>query len=317
MNTSSNTAPDGGLFQSREWQTFQQSQGRKTWAIDQNIYGTEKSLSFGLGSYAYAPRFPGNSLEQKHYQGLVEYGRTQNWVFIRLEPQTEVLRQEFLTMTGLEMQVAPNDVQPREILMFDISGDTEALLKQMKSKTRYNIRLAEKQGVTVVTTREQNEIEAFLDIMESTAKRKSIHFHERSYYQSFLTHFDARSCELFVAKKDNQVLAGSLVYFYQNTAYYLHGGSGDTGRHLMAPHLLQWTQIQEAKKRGCTQYDFGGVAVATEVKKGKDWSGITRFKQGFAPNTKTTLFPGTYDVILRKRSYSLYRILHSLKSRTV
>jgi len=306
--------PDGGLFQSREWATFQQACSKTTWNVGECIYGTISKLPLGLGSYGYAPRFPGSLATKEEWQKLIAYAEREGWVFLRVEPQSPELKETLAQEVGLKMKPAFHDVQPREILMMDITLDEEVLLKEMKSKTRYNIRLAEKQGVVVEITRKKEEIQAFLDIMESTAKRKSIHFHPRSYYQAFLSYLDTKACELFVAKKDGRVLAGSLVYFYQGTAYYLHGGSGDTGRNLMAPHLLQWRQIQEAKRRGCKQYDFGGVAIKTPAAKGKDWSGITRFKQGFAPKTESLLFPGSYDMMLRPAHYFFYRVLHSLKT---
>lgn len=311
---SAQTIPDGGLFQSQEWFAFQQACGKNVWNIDDGIYGTKNKLPLGIGTYGYVPRFPGRMYTPGECQNLKAYACEQGWTFLRVEPQSKVIQEVFFERMASKAVESFHDVQPREILMMDIVPDEDVLLKEMKSKTRYNIRLAEKQGVVVESTHNKEEREAFLDIMESTAKRKSIHFHPRSYYQAFLTHLDARACELFVAKKDGVVLAGSIVYFYQGTAYYLHGGSGDTGRNLMAPHLLQWRQIQEAKKRGCKRYDFGGVAIQSSSAKGKDWSGITRFKQGFAPKTESILFPGTYDIVLDSKRYGMYKLLQLIKS---
>ncbi|MCW1888073.1 MAG: aminoacyltransferase [Candidatus Moranbacteria bacterium] len=307
------TIPDGGLFQSQEWTAFQQACGKNTWSLEEGIYGTENTLPLGMGKYGYAPRFPGSKFTEREYQALKKYAHKRNWMFLRVEPQSREIQEHLFHGMSLKAVEALHDVQPREVLMLDITLDEETLLKEMKSKSRYNIRLAEKQGVTVEMTRNEEDVQAFLDIMESTAKRKSIHFHSRSYYQFFLVHLKREACELFVAKKDDVVLAGSIVYFYQGTAYYLHGGSGDTGRNLMAPHLLQWRQIQVAKQRGCKRYDFGGVAIKTPAAKGKDWSGITRFKQGFGPKTESLLFSGTHDLILQPVRYTLYRALYTLK----
>jgi lipid II:glycine glycyltransferase (peptidoglycan interpeptide bridge formation enzyme) len=308
------TIPDGGLFQSKEWSSFQQACGKNVWNIDGGIYGTKNRLPFGIGTYGYVPRFPGRVYTPSEYQNLKTYSENQGWSFLRVEPQSKEIQAAFFESMGSKAVESFYDVQPREILMMDISLDEEVLLKSMKSKTRYNIRLAEKQGVIVESTRREEDIVAFLDIMETTAKRKSVHFHPRSYYQAFLGNLSSEVCELYVAKKDGVVLAGSIVYFYQYTAYYLHGGSGDIGRNLMAPHLLQWRQIQAAKKRGCKQYDFGGVAIKSTSAKGKDWSGITRFKQGFTPKTEPILFPGTYDIILDRKRYGMYKLLQLIKS---
>jgi lipid II:glycine glycyltransferase (peptidoglycan interpeptide bridge formation enzyme) len=183
----------------------------------------------------------------------------------------------------------------------------------MKSKWRYNIRLAEKQGVTVAVAESEEERTAFFTLMSATAERKNIVFHAAEYYKTFTEFFSREKGELLVVKKDGEVLAGAALIYYQKTAYYVHGGSSNSGRNLMAPHLLQWQAIQRAQSKGCTQYDFGGVSVQRKVPAGKDWSGITRFKQGFAPDTETTVLPGTYDIIFSPIKYSIYRRLIAVK----
>jgi lipid II:glycine glycyltransferase (peptidoglycan interpeptide bridge formation enzyme) len=79
----------------------------------------------------------------------------------------------------------------------------------------------------------------------------------------------------------------------------------------MAPFLLQWQAILDAKEKGCTKYDFGGVNTST---KENSWSGITTFKQGFSPRTKPVEFPGTYDIVVNSRAYMIYRGLQLAKS---
>lgn len=305
-------AKDGGLFQSQFWNKFQRAAGRQVFEIG-DVYGQMSQARFFLGAHAYAPRFPGVTCDQGEIQMLVAKAKQEGWLFVRVEPQSEDLLQGIMKATTTKVVAAPQDTQPREILMLDIRPREEELLANMKSKTRYNIRLAKKKGVVVEEARDPQDIEAFLGIMQVTAERKSIHFHPRQYYQKFLEHFSTEDCKLLVAKKDGQVLAGSIILFFEKTAYYLHGGSGDKGRNLMAPYLLQWKGIQEAKKRACVQYDFGGVAVKTEAASGKDWSGITRFKRGFAPNTDTLVFPGAYDIVMKPWRYKVYRLLVVLR----
>jgi lipid II:glycine glycyltransferase (peptidoglycan interpeptide bridge formation enzyme) len=106
---------------------------------------------------------------------------------LRVEPQTnEVLEELRKTYTVVK---APFDVQPREFLLMNIEPAEEELLRAMKSKWRYNIRLAEKKNVEVSATRDPQDIAAFLDLMQQTAARKSIHFHPKAYYAKFLEIF--------------------------------------------------------------------------------------------------------------------------------
>ena len=124
--------------------------------------------------------------------------------------------------------------------------------------------------------------------------------------------------KLYVAKYNGKVIAANLVVFYGETCTYLHGASDDEYRNVMAPYLLQWQQIRDAKKMGCKKYDFGGVKTGRkkneERSKKNSWEGITRFKLGFSPNTKPVEFPGCYDIIVSPVRYFMYRVMQKIKS---
>jgi lipid II:glycine glycyltransferase (peptidoglycan interpeptide bridge formation enzyme) len=186
----------------------------------------------------------------------------------------------------------------------------EELLKQMKSKTRYNIRLAEKRGVNVYQTREKRHQEAFMALVGVTAERDGIRPHPKSYYEAMFATFPSETWELFVAEYEGEVIAANLIIFFGRYATYLHGSSANEHREVMAPYLLQWRAIQEARAHGCRWYDFGGVDTRGEE---GSWAGITRFKLGFAPTTEMRKFPGAYDVILNPWRYRWYRALRKLR----
>ncbi len=318
MIVSQKTVPDGGLFQSEEWAGFQEAAGKRVESFVWGgtfVRGVELRIPH-FGKYLYIPRGPiiSEDLTKLNHQELIQFARNKGYVFLRVEPQSETLREHLAQLFGRHLRKSITDIQPREILMLDITKDKEVLLAHMKSKTRYNIRLAEKHAIQVEETRDPKDAQAFFELLTKTAARKDIHFHPQTYYQKFLEHFDRVTCELLVAKKEDEVLAGILVLYYQDTAYYLHGGSNDSGRKYMAPHLLQWKAVQRAQARGMKQYDFGGVAIQGPSPRGKDWTGITRFKQGFAPETKSLLFPGAYDIVIDSKRYTLYRLLRKTKT---
>jgi lipid II:glycine glycyltransferase (peptidoglycan interpeptide bridge formation enzyme) len=116
--------------------------------------------------------------------------------------------------------------------------------------------------------------------------------------------------KLYIAEYKGKIIAANLVLLFGKTATYMHGASDNEHRNLMAPYLLQWQQIVDAKKAGCERYDFGGVKTQ---KTDSSWSGITKFKIGFAPGAKFTQFPGCYDIILKPARYNLYRALQKIK----
>ena len=299
------------LLQSELWKNYQEKNGR---ICVKGNFGLAIIESLPIvGKYLYVPRGPLVSTEQTKEE-LMHIAQEHNAGWIRVEPGNE----EELTMLRSGAKEyhsvsAPHTVQPQEILVVNIENAESELLAQMKSKTRYNIRLAEKRGVTVRFSRATEDVEAFISLIYATTRRKEIRPHPKQYYQNFFAVFNETVCTLALAEYQGKVLAANLLVFFEDTAYYLHGGSSDTGKNLMAPFLLQWESIKLAKERGMKQYNFGGVHTLatnhTSRPVNSDWVGITRFKQGFAPNASTLSFPGTYDIIISPIQYGLYRII--------
>lgn len=302
---------DGGLFQSDIWKAFQQSLGKEIFETEY-FWGTVAQAPF-LGRYGEISRGPVQaSLDVKKTNTLLQsLAQEKKISFLRVEPQQESLLKDLYKVDVL-CKKAPFDVQPREILMLPLTDSEDDIFARMKAKTRYNIRLAQKKGVTIRSVSSKEEVEQFLDLLMATANRKKITFHSREYYRAFIDFFSENKGQTFIAVQNGKVLAGATLVFFERTAYYLHGGSSDEGRNCMAPHLLQWEQIRYAKKISCTQYDFGGITKNYALK-GKNWTGITRFKEGFAPYVEAVAFPGTYDIIFSPFRYYGYQWAQRVK----
>ncbi len=320
-------SPDGGFLQSEEWRSFQEAVGRKTYNISSDGFWAnivEHTLP-AVGKYFYVPRGPiflkNNNLDQ-----LLDLAKKEKASWIRVdvenEEKLEILKNEF---PG-HIEKAPHNVQPKEVFIIDITKTDEEILLEMKSKTRYNIRLAEKKDVKVFASREEKYVNEFLRLVNVTAKRDGITAHPESYYRKMIEVISSNILKLYVAEYEGKIIAANLVLFYGNTCTYMHGASDDEVRNVMAPYLLQWTQIKDAKKMGCTRYDFGGVKIIKSEKLpaspagrkvksyNKSWAGITRFKTGFSPNMMVTRFIGSYDIIINLKVYWLYRSIQKIKS---
>ena len=338
------SSPDGGFLQSDEWRKFQESVGRKTFHIsDDNFHANiiEHQLPI-VGKYFYIPRGPIISCNIQHgtwnnsINELIDLAKKNNIGWIRIEPADEDILEvikEYIRprRTGLKIQKAPHDMQPGEILVMDITKPEEELLAEMKAKTRYNIRLAEKKGVQIRITNyesgiKNNDINKFINLVRITAKRDKITPHPKSYYRKMFETIPGDILKLYIAEYENKIIAANIMIFYGNTATYLHGASDNEYRNVMAPYLLQWQAILDAKKAGLTKYDMGGVKIPhpptpspnsgrgcsdgyIRAGEGKNWQGITKFKTGFAPDTKPVKFPGSYDIIMDRRKYFLYKFI--------
>lgn len=310
-------SPDGGFLQSVAWREFQESFGRKTFNIDgKNFWANiiEHELPI-VGKYFYIPRGPvmsvrgqnSNDQTEKSISDLVDLSEKNRIGWIRFD----AINSQALNFIQKKWRVkrAPHDMQPREIFMIDITKSSEELLKEMKSKTRYNIKIAQKHDVKIVADRKY--LDEFIGLVKITAKRDKITPHQDEYYKKMFEAIPAENMKLYIAEYGNKIVAANINVFYGKVATYLHGASDNDYRNVMAPYLLQWQAISDAKKMGYEKYDFGGVRTTI----GSDgWTGITRFKLGFSSTTELMEFPGSYDIIIDPWKYNLYKLLQQIKA---
>jgi peptidoglycan pentaglycine glycine transferase (the first glycine) len=336
LNFIQSNSPDGGFLQSDYWRKFQESVGRKTYDVstsgdDGELIAYANIIEHILpivGKYFYVPRGPvvkifnfQFSIFKKFLNDLISNARKNNIGWIRIELNSEEGLNLIRESLSEEIKVKKSfvDMQPREILILDISKSEEEILAGMKQKTRYNVKLAQKKEVKIYDSREEKYIQEFLRLVKVTSQRDKITSHPESYYRKMFEEIPDNILKLYVAEFEGEIIAANLVLFFGGTATYMHGASDNENRNLMAPYLLQWQQIVDAKKAGCTQYDFGGVKIQPHPSpllikaRGNSWSGITKFKTGFAPDVQPIQFPGSYDIMLRLGKYNLYRALQKLK----
>jgi lipid II:glycine glycyltransferase (peptidoglycan interpeptide bridge formation enzyme) len=184
-----------------------------------------------------------------------------------------------------------HNIQPPRTMIVDLSTSKEEILARMKQKTRYNIRLAEKKGVTV---RAWNDIESFHKMMLLTGERDGFGVHSREYYQRAYDLLHPKQMgEIFVAEYEGKALAALFAARNGNRAYYLYGASTDEERHRMPTYLLQWEAMKWAKARGCEEYDLWGVPDEEEATLETNFEarhdglwGVYRFKRGFGGELK-------------------------------
>jgi len=300
--------PEGGLLQSEEWTRVLRADANDVIDVsdrDTVIFGTEHVLPI-VGKYIYFPRINNMSDELVRKIVQLECG----WIRLDICNAKDL---KMLQSGNKKIVQAPHNTQPKENLIIDITKSAESLLSQMKSKTRYNVRLAQRKDVKVFSSKDKKYVDTFYRLVEETAVRKGVTFHDKRHYENILNILPTEMIKLYIAEYDGQIIAINLVSFYGGTATYLHGATANISRNVMAPFLLQWQIIQDAKKMGCNWYDFGGV-FSDSGDAGKQ--GITRFKNGFAPKENFFVTQGSYDIILSPMKYKLYRAIQTIKNKT-
>lgn len=215
---------------------------------------------------------------------------------------------------------ASRDTQPPDSVIIDLQDDEEALLAAMHQKTRYNIRLAERHGVVVRDAEHGNahllrrDIDIFWRMLGRTAERDRFHTHPRKYYETMVDVLSEKkrsgcTVKLMLAERGGEAVAAGLFAYFGDTVTYLHGASLTSERKFMAPYLLHWKVMTEAKARGFRRYDLWGVALDDDP--AHKWAGITRFKKGFGGNRVGYL--GTWELPNKSTWYKLYRSVKKIR----
>lgn len=234
---------------------------------------------------------------------------------LKMEPllwQEDMPREQWLALCEkYELNPDTDTIQPPRTLVVDLRPDEDEILAAMKQKTRYNVRLAGRRGVTV---REGTieDIPAFNALMQATGQRNEFGVHNPAYYHSAFKIFAPEHAALLLAEYAGQLLAGIMVFATGQKAAYLYGASSEEERQRMPTYLLQWEAMRWAKARGCTEYDLWGVPDAPEETLEADFTerndglwGVYRFKRGFGGELKRTV--GSADRVYNKLLYRVYR----------
>jgi len=290
--------PNAHLLQTGEWGELKSAFGWKPVRILCGDVGVQilfrkLPLGFTVG-YIPKPDFISQQsiFNQELWWEIDAVCKKNRAIFLKIEPDLwkEAVVNNF-PVTNYQLLISPHNIQPPRTIIIDIKDLEEKILARMKQKTRYNVRLAEKKGVTV---RSWDDIEAFHNMMLLTGERDGFGVHSREYYQRAYDLLCPKQMgELLLAEYEGKPLAALFVTRHGNRAYYLYGASTDEERNRMPTYLLQWQAMKWAKGLGCEEYDLWGVPdeeKATleanfEARHDELW-GVYRFKRGFGGELK-------------------------------
>ena len=299
------------FLQSWEWGEFQRQYGRtidrihgKGWAVQLLGYALPAGRLYLFAPYGPVTAHGDYSAEL--LDKIQAVARKRKAIFLRYEHTDNIFN-------GRQVK----HVHPEYTHVVDVH-DPEKMLADMKSKWRYNIRLAERKGVSTRISTSMEDVDAVYSLLENTAKRQGIHIHPKSYYQLMVSELqDNTMTSIYIAELDGKVIAGNIMVAYGSTMTYVHGGTDHEYRAVMAPHLLQWRAMEDAAAAGMKHYDFFGIAPAKELEDNADhpWAGITRFKQGFGGHDVHV--SSTYEIPFNRVWYNAYRTLGRAVSSTV
>lgn len=278
-------------------------------------------LPFGLGEILYAPRGPvldfGDAAALRTFlAGVRGLFRGRGSVFLKMDPDVSddpaaAARLRAAGTVRGRRRGRFEGIQPRHVMRLSLDRPLEQIFASFTSKCRYNIRLAERKGVSV---REANrdDLPVFHALLEETADRDGFGIRAAGYYHHLYDHTVACGLgRILLAYVGDEPVAGTWTVLLGQKAWYLLGASSNRHRNRMPNYLLQWEAIQWAHANGARLYDFLGVP--KEPDPGNPISGLYRFKSGFAAVRES--FIGEFDLPLRPAVYALWRLADPVQAK--
>jgi lipid II:glycine glycyltransferase (peptidoglycan interpeptide bridge formation enzyme) len=308
------------FLQSKTWANFKNKSSWKPIRIiieekDKPIYMIQilkRPLPLGY-CLLYAPY----AYFEKKYEKLVldkikELARKENSIFFTLEAFEEDNnnRRKEMEKLGFKKSLFRR-YQPEYTNILNISESEEEILKDMKPKGRYNIKLAQKKGVLIKKVTTIKDLKDYEKMNIETEKRDNFTARSFSYIKSLFNQLveDNKGCA-YIAYYKKEPLSGIIVSHQGKRSTYMYGASSNKYRNLMAPYLAQWTAIIDAKKEGKVFYDFFGTA-PTNATDNHKWMGITKFKEKFG-GKQIQYLPG-YDLIFKPVLYRMLAFISKLR----
>lgn len=312
------------------WEAFPKLWKKSDGTVEAAALVLKRPLKLGPlpigGCFLYVPRGPlmdwkDAELRDRVMKDLAEFGKQQHALFVKVdpdvpvsfgEPGTETFRtvpegQDLLKYYQDHGWVhSPQQIQFANSVWINTEPGEDALLTNMKQKTRYNVRLAEKKGVRVRRGGPE-DFEALAGLYAETSSRDGFLIRDKAYYLDVWQRFySAGMLTPLIAEVEGQMIAAVMIFITGTTARYVYGMSGPDHREKMPNYLLQWEAIKLAKEKNCTLYDLWGAP--DEFNEDDRMWGVYQFKRGLGGDVVIT--PGAWDLPLNKPGYKLF--IHAL-----
>lgn len=170
--------------------------------------------------------------------------------------------------------------------VIDLTLTEDQLKQNMSSTHRRKIGKARKNDLRLESACNLEAMRQFRKLQVQSRDRRldrgeHIGTAEDSYYERLgRAYFERNLGRVYLLTNRGEPVSGAFVSMYAGKAYYVFGGSSDSGFAMNAPALLFWEIFSHCREHGCHEFNLGGVP-ASAMEKESQSHGLYRFKAGF------------------------------------
>jgi len=301
-------------LQSSTWGEFRKKTGLRVIQAAEGFQMTIHKIPHLPFNIGYLPkcRMPTKEILKK----LIVIGKQERCIFIKLEPN--------ILKSGLPFTQSPHPLFTKYTFHLDLTRSEEEIFANLKTKTRYNVRIAQKHGVEILEDNSKEAFASYLKLSQETWKRQKFYGHTKKYHElMWETLYPAGIARLLIAyynpprltetrrrETGRQPLAAWILFLYNNVLYYPYGASSGEHKEVMASNLMMWEAIRWGKKQGAKLFDMWGC-LGPEPDKNDPWYGFHRFKESYGG--RLVEFIGSYDLIINPLAYKIYNLIYFIR----
>ncbi|MCX6704620.1 MAG: peptidoglycan bridge formation glycyltransferase FemA/FemB family protein [Candidatus Woesebacteria bacterium] len=281
-------------LQTSAWAEFRRKWGNE---VLETKYGILTLHKLPLVNYKIGMFIKGITPTKEMLVDLKKLGSEKKLVFIKLEPNVEKSEQ-LVKLVKSAGAVPGKTLFTPTTFWIDLTPSEEEILKSFSSKTRYNIRLAEKRGVTVKEDDSDKAFERYLELTRETVNRQGFYAHTEKYHRLMWNILKkAGIAHLLTATYQGEIITTWIVFAWKNFLYYPYGASTEKHKEVMANNLVMWEAIRFGRNLKLKTFDLWGR---------EEGKGFTKFKEGYNP--KVIEFLGTWDLVINRPLYAIYKL---------
>ena len=285
-------------------QTWEWGEFRKKWGneIIRTNYGQLTLHKLPLIPFKVGMLIKGPTPTKKILDDLKKLSKKEKLIFIKLEPNISK-NEKSIKLLKQNGAVPGKTLFTPTSFWIDLASNEEDLMKSFQSKTRYNIRLAQRKEVVVREDNSDKAFEKYIQLTKETVERQGFYAHSEKYHRlmwktlhkEMVQKGEKPIARLLAAHYKGEIITTWIVFVWKDFLYYPYGASANKHKNVMANNLVMWEAIKYGKELGLKTFDLWGR---------EPGKGFTRFKEGYNP--KVIEFLGTWDLITSPLYY-LYR----------
>ena len=233
------------------------------------------------------------------FKKIAEIAKKEKCVFVRVRPQLINTPENLQLLANLGLKKSPMHLAAELTVIIDLGKSEDELLADMRRQTRYEVRRAAKQGITVEKMQGEEIFKEFHKVQAETAKRQGF---VPPNLKTLMAEREAfgNNIAIYVAKtSEGSPIAYGMIIKDGKEGDYYEAASTDLNRKMPGAYALLWQVMKDLKVEGYERFNLWGIAPAGQPN--HRYAGVTTFKTGFGG--EVVEYVPAHDMVISKAKY--------------